>query len=127
MEPLKKFRVECIGTALQVRLLGNTEHPLLMQFPLQDERKKFEKASGKFYQSLEKHLHLSTNRKNDFKEADATLEMEQRHFYQASLDYVYALQTVQERMKFEFVELITSFLYNWMTFHTIGECFGLIN
>lgn len=72
-------------------------------------------------------MHLSTNRKNDFKEADATLEMEQRHFYQASLDYVYVLQSVQERMKFEFVELISSFLYNWMTFHTIGKFFILFS
>lgn len=66
-------------------------------------------------------MHLSTNRKNDFKEADATLDLEQRHFHQASLDYVDVLQTAQERMKFDFVELITSFLYNWMTFYTIGK------
>uniref|UniRef100_A0A915HI90 Rho GTPase-activating protein 26 n=1 Tax=Romanomermis culicivorax TaxID=13658 RepID=A0A915HI90_ROMCU len=87
----------------------------------QDEKKKFEKSSVKFYQSLEKHLHLSTVRRTDFKEADAALEMEQRHFYQASLDYVFVLQSVQELMKIDFVETISSFLYSWFTFYHVGH------
>lgn len=40
-------------------------------------------------------------------QADATLEMEQRHFCQASLEYVFLLQEVQERKKFEFVETVS--------------------
>uniref|UniRef100_A0A914VZW4 Rho GTPase-activating protein 26 n=1 Tax=Plectus sambesii TaxID=2011161 RepID=A0A914VZW4_9BILA len=103
IEPLKKFRCERIGRALH------------------EDKKKFDKSSAKFYQSLEKHLHLSTARKNDFREADATLEMEQRHFYQASLDYVFVLQSVQERMKFEFVETLSSFLYSWLSFYHVGH------
>jgi hypothetical protein len=34
------------------------------------------------------------------------LEMEQRHFCQASLEYVFRLQEVHERKKFEFVETV---------------------
>lgn len=45
-------------------------------------------------------------------QADASLEMEQRHFCQASLEYVFLLQEVQERKKFEFVEtVILLFIY----------------
>jgi hypothetical protein len=37
--------------------------------------------------------------------------MEQRHFCQASLQYVCLLQQVQERKKFEFVEPVISYLF----------------
>jgi hypothetical protein len=40
-------------------------------------------------------------------QADATLVMEQRHFVRASLEYVFLLQEVQERKKFEFVETVS--------------------
>ena len=42
--------------------------------------------------------------------ADATLEMEQRDFIRAGLEYVCLIQEVQERKKFEFVETV-SFIY----------------
>lgn len=45
---------------------------------------------------------------NSFIQADAILEMEQRHFCQASLEYVFRLQEVHERKKFEFVETVIS-------------------
>lgn len=41
-----------------------------------------------------------------FYKADATLDMAERHFCQASLEYVFLLQEVQERKKFEFVETV---------------------
>lgn len=37
--------------------------------------------------------------------------MEQRHFCQASLEYVFLLQEVQERKKFEFVETVSGFYF----------------
>lgn len=103
IEPLRKFRVDVIGKVLH------------------EDKKKYEKESNKFYASLEKHLHLSTTRRNDFKEADAQLDMQQRNFCKCSLDYVTAIQSVQERMKFEFVEPLSSFLYSWLTFYHIGH------
>ena len=74
----------------------------------QEEKKKFEKQTAKFVQSQERHLNLST-RKQDavLQEAAAILEMEQRHFCQASLEYVFRLQEVHERKKFEFVETVS--------------------
>ncbi|RCN48196.1 PH domain protein [Ancylostoma caninum] len=103
LEPLKKFRVEAIGRTLH------------------EEKRKYEKESAKFYQSLEKHLHLSTVRKNDFREADAQLDIQQHSFCKASLQYVAEIQSVQERMKFEFVETLSSFLYSWLTFYHVGH------
>ena len=40
-------------------------------------------------------------------QADATLDMERRDFYQSSMRYVLKLQEVQERKKFEFVEIVS--------------------
>jgi Rho GTPase-activating protein 26 len=69
--------------------------------------------------------------------------MEQRHFCQASLQYVCLLQQVQERKKFEFVEPVIflvyfvdgfifylkklllpqllGFMYGWLTFYHQGH------
>ncbi|XP_037087857.1 rho GTPase-activating protein 26-like, partial [Pollicipes pollicipes] len=95
-------------------------------------RKKFEKQTQKFCASLERHLNLSTKKMEDqaMKEADASLEMEQRFFVQASLDYVCMLQEVQERKKFEFVETTApkpahvrcfGCMYGWLTFYHQGH------
>nr|CAD7269143.1 unnamed protein product [Timema shepardi] len=53
--------------------------------------------------------------------ADATVVMEHRHFVQASLQYVFLLQEVQERKKFEFVETLLGFMYGWLTFYHQGH------
>ncbi|XP_054164115.1 rho GTPase-activating protein 26-like isoform X2 [Oppia nitens] len=47
--------------------------------------------------------------------------MEQRHFFQASSEYVLKLQEVNERKKFEFVETVLSFMYGWLTFYHQGH------
>ena len=55
-------------------------------------------------------------------QADASLEMERKHFYQESMKYVLLLQAVQERKKFEFVEIVGNF--TWWYFIVI-LCFFL--
>lgn len=55
-------------------------------------------------------MHNFNNLNYFYFQADATLEMEQRHFCQASLEYVFLLQEVQERKKFEFVETVSRLL-----------------
>ncbi|RWS23832.1 Rho GTPase-activating protein-like protein, partial [Leptotrombidium deliense] len=103
VDPIEKFRRDQIGGA-------------------KEEKKKFEKETAKFCGSLERHLNLSTKKsENLLQEADASLAMEQRHFYQASLEYVHKLQEVQERKKFEFVETILTFMYGWLTFYHQGH------
>ncbi|XP_065205756.1 rho GTPase-activating protein 26 isoform X2 [Planococcus citri] len=89
---------------------------------VKEGRKKFEKQTAKFCQSQERYLNLSTKKQDSvLQEADATLEMEQRHFCQASLEYVFLLQEVQERKKFEFVETLLSFMFGWLTFYHQGH------
>ncbi|XP_072158935.1 rho GTPase-activating protein 26 isoform X2 [Bemisia tabaci] len=101
--PLENFRKEHIGG-------------------VKEGKKKFEKQTAKFCQSQERYLNLSTKKQdNILQEADASLEMEQRHFSQASLEYVFLLQEVQERKKFEFVEILLSFMFGWLTFYHEGH------
>ncbi|XP_076249782.1 GTPase regulator associated with FAK isoform X2 [Calliopsis andreniformis] len=89
---------------------------------VKDGKKKFEKQTIKFCQSQERYLNLSTKKQdNVLQEADATLEMAERHFCQASLEYVFLLQEVQERKKFEFVETLLSFMFGWLTFYHQGH------
>lgn len=50
-------------------------------------------------------------------QADAAMDMAERDFCQASLEYVFQLQAVQERKKFELVETLLGFVFGWWTFH----------
>lgn len=101
--PLENFRKEHIGG-------------------VKEGKKKFEKQTAKFCLSQERYLNLSTKKQDAvLKEADATLVMEQRHFVRASLEYVFLLQAVQERKKFEFVETLLGFMYGWLTFYHQGH------
>lgn len=88
---------------------------------LHESKRKYEKESQRFYSSLEKHLHLSTAKKTDFREADTQLGQQQQAFCQASLQYVSEVQSIQETLKFAFVETLTTFLTHWMTFYKIGN------
>lgn len=45
------------------------------------------------------------------------MDMAERDFCQASLEYVFQLQAVQERKKFELVETLLVFVFGWWTFH----------
>uniref|UniRef100_A0A7E4WBF6 Rho GTPase-activating protein 26 n=1 Tax=Panagrellus redivivus TaxID=6233 RepID=A0A7E4WBF6_PANRE len=88
---------------------------------LHESKRRYDKESTRFYSSLEKHLHLSTARKTDFREADAQLGHQQKTFCQASLQYVSEIQSIQEHLKFAFVETLSTFLSHWMTFYKIGS------
>ncbi|XP_078601944.1 rho GTPase-activating protein 26-like isoform X29 [Branchiostoma floridae x Branchiostoma japonicum] len=87
-----------------------------------EEKKKFEKQTEKFCTSLDTYMKLSAKKQNEkLQEADAQLDMEKRHFHESSLQYVFKLQEVQERKKFEFVETLLGFMYAWLTFYHQGH------
>jgi len=89
---------------------------------VKERKKKFDKQTAKFCASQERYLGLSTKKTGAvLQEADATLEMEQRDFARAALEYVCLIQEVQERKKFEFVETIQAFMYGWLTFYHQGH------
>uniref|UniRef100_A0A4W3ICZ3 Rho GTPase-activating protein 42 n=1 Tax=Callorhinchus milii TaxID=7868 RepID=A0A4W3ICZ3_CALMI len=100
--PLEKFRKEQIGAA-------------------KDGKKKFDKESEKYYSVLDKHLNLSSRKKEaHLQEADTQIEKEWQNFYEASLQYVFKVQEVQEKKKFEFVEPLLAFLQGLFTFYHEG-------
>lgn len=45
--------------------------------------------------------------------------MEQRAFSEASLEYVFLLQEVQERKKFEFVETVSTLLFEFKLLYLV--------
>uniref|UniRef100_A0A8D2ZI65 Rho GTPase activating protein 42 n=1 Tax=Scophthalmus maximus TaxID=52904 RepID=A0A8D2ZI65_SCOMX len=100
--PLEKFRKEQIGVA-------------------KEGKKKFDKETEKYYSTLERHLSLSSKKKEAYlQEADAQIDKERQLFYDASLEYVFKIQEVQEKKKFEFVEPLLAFLQGLFTFYHEG-------
>ncbi|XP_054651023.1 rho GTPase-activating protein 42 isoform X2 [Dunckerocampus dactyliophorus] len=100
--PLEKFRKEQIGAA-------------------KDGKKKFDKETEKYYSTLERHLNLSSKKKEAYlQEADTQIGKDRQLFYDASLEYVFKIQEVQEKKKFEFVEPLLAFLQGLFTFYHEG-------
>ncbi|XP_068440297.1 rho GTPase-activating protein 42 isoform X2 [Clinocottus analis] len=100
--PLEKFRKEQIGAA-------------------KEGKKKFDKETEKYYSTLERHLSLSSKKKEAYlHEADTQIDKERQLFYDASLEYVFKIQEVQEKKKFEFVEPLLAFLQGLFTFYHEG-------
>ncbi|KAM5255575.1 rho GTPase-activating protein 10 isoform 2-T2 [Ctenodactylus gundi] len=103
IKPLEKFRKEQLGAA-------------------KEEKKKFDKETEKNYSLIDKHLNLSSKKKDShLQEADLQVEQNRQHFYELSLEYVCKLQEIQERKKFEFVEPMLSFFQGMFTFYHQGH------
>ncbi|XP_055502495.1 rho GTPase-activating protein 10 isoform X1 [Leucoraja erinacea] len=102
MKPLDRFRRDLIGAA-------------------KEAKKKYDKETEKYYSTLEKHVNLSSKKKEaSLLEADSQLEQIQQHYYELSLEYVCKVQEIQERKKFEFVEPMLSFFQMLFTFYHQG-------
>nr|XP_033783158.1 rho GTPase-activating protein 26 isoform X4 [Geotrypetes seraphini] len=100
--PLEKFRKEQIGAA-------------------KEAKKKYDKETEKYCSVLEKHMSLSSKKKEShLQEADSQVDQVQQHFYEVSLEYVLKVQEVQERKMFEFVEPLLGFLQGLFTFYHHG-------
>ncbi|XP_060562480.1 rho GTPase-activating protein 10-like isoform X6 [Ruditapes philippinarum] len=85
-------------------------------------KKAFDKQTQKFCASLDRYLSLKTKvPDSQLQENDAQLELERRGFYEQSMKYVLQLQEVQERKKFEFVEILLVFMYSLLTFYHEGH------
>uniref|UniRef100_A0A674B3W6 Oligophrenin 1 n=1 Tax=Salmo trutta TaxID=8032 RepID=A0A674B3W6_SALTR len=83
-------------------------------------RKKFEKESEKYYSQLDKHLNLSAKKKEiQLQEADELLDKERLNFYESSVEYVYQIQQVQDRKKFDVVEPVLAFLHSILTLNNL--------
>ncbi|GAB1302992.1 Oligophrenin-1 [Apodemus speciosus] len=94
IKPLETFRKEQIGFT-------------------KERKKKFEKDGERFYSLLDRHLHLSSKKKeSQLLEADLQVDKERHNFFESSLDYVYQIQEVQESKKFNIVEPVLAFLHS---------------
>ncbi|XP_062997923.1 oligophrenin-1 isoform X2 [Elgaria multicarinata webbii] len=97
IKPLEKFRKEQIGFT-------------------KERKKKFEKDGEKFYSMLDRHLNLSSKKKeSQLQEADWQVDKERHIFFESSLEYVYQIQEVQESKKFSIVEPVLAFLHSLFT------------
>ncbi|XP_054481197.1 rho GTPase-activating protein 42 isoform X3 [Anoplopoma fimbria] len=102
ISPLERFRKEQIGA-------------------VKEGKKQFDKETERYYSVLEKHLSLSSKKKeSQLHEADSQISKDRQVFYDASLQYVFKIQEVQERKKFEFVEPLLAFLQGLFTFYHEG-------
>ncbi|KAM6907704.1 rho GTPase-activating protein 42 [Xenentodon cancila] len=102
ISPLEKFRKEQIGA-------------------VKEGKKQFDKETERYYSVLEKNLSLSSRKKeSQLQEADTQMSKDRQVFYDASLQYVFKIQEVQERKKFEFVEPLLAFLQGLFTFYHEG-------
>ncbi|XP_013843065.2 rho GTPase-activating protein 26 isoform X6 [Sus scrofa] len=102
LTPLEKFRKEQIGAA-------------------KEAKKKYDKETEKYCGILEKHLNLSSKKKeSQLQEADSQVDLVRQHVYEVSLEYVFKVQEVQERKMFEFVEPLLAFLQGLFTFYHHG-------
>uniref|UniRef100_A0A4W3HAY2 Rho GTPase-activating protein 26 n=1 Tax=Callorhinchus milii TaxID=7868 RepID=A0A4W3HAY2_CALMI len=100
--PLERFRKEQIGAA-------------------KEAKKKYDKETEKYCSVLEKHLNLSSKKKEThLQEADCQVDVVRKHFYEVSLEYVFRVHEVQERKMFEFVEPLLAFLQGVFTFYHHG-------
>ncbi|CAK6953864.1 rho GTPase-activating protein 42 isoform X2 [Scomber scombrus] len=102
ISPLERFRKEQIGA-------------------VKEGKKQFDKETERYYSVLDKHLSLSSKKKeSQLNEADSQMSKDRQVFYDASLQYVFKIQQVQERKKFEFVEPLLAFLQGLLTFYHEG-------
>uniref|UniRef100_A0A8C3RR52 Oligophrenin-1 n=1 Tax=Chelydra serpentina TaxID=8475 RepID=A0A8C3RR52_CHESE len=101
IKPLENFRKEQIGFT-------------------KERKKKFEKDGEKFYCMLDRHLHLSSKKKeSQLQEADLQVNKERHNFFESSLEYVYQIQEVQESKKFSIVEPVLAFLHSLFTYNNL--------
>ncbi|XP_062909398.1 rho GTPase-activating protein 26-like isoform X2 [Mobula hypostoma] len=102
ISPLERFRKEQIGVA-------------------KEAKKKYDKETEKYCNVLEKHLNLSSKKKDShLQEADSQVDVIRQRFYEVSLEYVLKVHEVQERKMFEFVEPLLAFLQGLFTFYHHG-------
>ncbi|CAH2315517.1 oligophrenin-1 isoform X1 [Pelobates cultripes] len=101
IKPLENFRKDQIGLT-------------------KERKKKFDKDSEKFYSLLDRHLHLSSKKKEtQLQEADQQVDKERHNFYESSLEYIYQIQEVEESKKFSIVEPVLAFLHCLFTSNSL--------
>uniref|UniRef100_A0A3Q2TRN1 Rho GTPase-activating protein 42 n=1 Tax=Fundulus heteroclitus TaxID=8078 RepID=A0A3Q2TRN1_FUNHE len=117
---LQEFQFECIGDAEtddEVNIAQSfKEFSQLLNTVEEERRRLIQNADDVLITPLEKF------RKEQIgaAKADMQIDKERQLFYDASLEYVFKIQEVQEKKKFEFVEPLLAFLQGLFTFYHEG-------
>ncbi|CAF2929273.1 unnamed protein product [Rotaria sp. Silwood2] len=86
-----------------------------------NKKKEFDKTTQRYCTMIENNMKIPTKRSDLFQEADANLQMQTKKFREETLDYVFLLQQVQERKKFDFVETLLALMLNFLSFYHAGQ------
>uniref|UniRef100_A0A3B4FQZ1 Rho GTPase-activating protein 42 n=1 Tax=Pundamilia nyererei TaxID=303518 RepID=A0A3B4FQZ1_9CICH len=119
-QSLQEFQFECIGDAEtddEVNIAQSfKEFSQLLNTVEEERRRLIQNADDVLITPLEKF------RKEQIgaAKADMQIDKERQLFYDASLEYVFKIQEVQEKKKFEFVEPLLAFLQGLFTFYHEG-------
>uniref|UniRef100_A0A8C6S5N7 Rho GTPase-activating protein 42 n=1 Tax=Neogobius melanostomus TaxID=47308 RepID=A0A8C6S5N7_9GOBI len=119
-QSLLEFQFECIGDAEtddEVNIAQSfKEFAQLLNTVEEERRRLIQNADDVLITPLEKF------RKEQIgaAKADTQIDRERQLFYDASLEYVFKIQEVQEKKKFEFVEPLLAFLQGLFTFYHEG-------
>uniref|UniRef100_A0A8C1TRU0 Rho GTPase activating protein 42b n=1 Tax=Cyprinus carpio TaxID=7962 RepID=A0A8C1TRU0_CYPCA len=119
-QSLQEFQFECIGDAEtddEVNIAQSFKEFSQLLSTMEEERRRLiQNADDVLITPLERF------RKEQIgaAKADAQIDKERQLFYDASLEYVFKIQEVQEKKKFEFVEPLLAFLQGLFTFYHEG-------
>uniref|UniRef100_A0A8C0P4L3 Rho GTPase-activating protein 42 n=2 Tax=Canis lupus familiaris TaxID=9615 RepID=A0A8C0P4L3_CANLF len=119
-QSLQDFQFECIGDAEtddEISIAQSLKEFARLLIAVEEERRRLiQNANDVLIAPLEKF------RKEQIGAAKADIQVDREHqnFYEASLEYVFKIQEVQEKKKFEFVEPLLSFLQGLFTFYHEG-------
>uniref|UniRef100_A0A3B5QLE6 Rho GTPase-activating protein 42 n=1 Tax=Xiphophorus maculatus TaxID=8083 RepID=A0A3B5QLE6_XIPMA len=119
-QSLQEFQFECIGDAEtddEVNIAQSfKEFSQLLNTVEEERRRLVQNADDVLITPLEKF------RKEQIgaAKADTQIDKERQLFYDTSLEYVFKIQEVQEKKKFEFVEPLLAFLQGLFTFYHEG-------
>ncbi|CAF1184290.1 unnamed protein product [Adineta steineri] len=86
-----------------------------------NKKKEFDKTTQRYCTMIENNMKIPTKRSDLFQEADANLQVQTKKFREETLDYVFLLQQVQERKKFDFVETLLALMLNFLSFYHAGQ------
>ncbi|CAF0750349.1 unnamed protein product [Rotaria sordida] len=86
-----------------------------------NKKKEFDKTTQRYCTLIENNMKIPTKRSDLFQEADANLLIQTKKFREETLDYVFLLQQVQERKKFDFVETLLALMLNFLSFYHAGQ------
>ena len=99
IQPLRDFRKKEIEEAMEMK-------------------RKFDRQSLKYSACVDRFVGVTTKKTDDaLEEAESAMVAEQRTFLTTSMEYVLALQRIQEKKKFQFVETLLTLIQGWKTFH----------